>query len=104
MSSNNNTITIGCLHFDMVTNHAFYSGNDLSLSPKEFALLFLLAQAEGKMLSAQHLFERVWKKPFEEGNSTLKVHIFNLKKKLAAVADEILIESYENEGYCLVKI
>ena len=112
-----NSITIGQLRFDMITNQAFYGGNDLLLSQKEFALLFLLAQNAGKMMSPQYLYETVWKQPLKE-NAVLKTHIYNLKKKLsrgvitdanpsgsAADSDlsgEILIESSWGEGYYLV--
>ena len=102
MLSITDTITIGCLRFDMVTNQAFYSGNDLLLSPKEFALLFFLAQGEGNILSPQHLYEKVWKQPFED-NAVLKAHIYNLKKKISDRASEIIIESSRCEGYYLVK-
>jgi len=102
MLSITDTITIGCLRFDMVTNQAFYSGNDLLLSPKEFALLFFLAQGEGNILSPQHLYEKVWKQPFED-NAVLKAHIYNLKKKISDRASEIIIESSRGEGYYLVK-
>ena len=97
------SVTIGLLRFDLITNQAFYKDNDLLLSPKEFALLFLLAQNEGKMISARQLYETVWKQPFEE-NSAVKSHIFNLKKKLSAIESDFIIDSTWGEGYSLVKM
>ena len=96
------SVTIGCLRFDLITNGAFYKDNDLLLTQKEFALLYLLAQNEGKMLRAKYLYENVWKQPFEE-NSAVKSHIFNLKKKLSAIESDFIIDSTWGEGYSLVK-
>ena len=102
LSTISNSITIGFLRFDIITNQVFYKGIDLSLSQKEFALLFLLAQNEGKTLSPQYLYEKVWNQPFKD-SAALKTHIYNLKKKLAVLPAEILIESSWGEGYSLVK-
>ena len=96
------SVTIGLIRFDLITNRAYYKDNDLLLTQKEFALLYLLAQNEGKMIQAKHLYESVWKQPFEE-NSVVKSHIFNLKKKLVAAAVDFLIDSTWGEGYSLVK-
>ena len=96
-----NSIIIGRLRFDMITNQAFYSDKDMLLSKKEFALLFVLAQNKGKTLSAQYLYEKVWKQPFAKDNYLIKSHISNLKKKLAVLAADVLIESSWGEGYCL---
>ena len=103
LSTISNSVTIGCLRFDVITNQAFYNDNDLLLSQKEFALLFLLAQNEGKILSPQYLFEKVWKQPLKE-KAILKTHIYNLKKKISALAPGIIIETSRGEGYSLVKI
>ena len=98
-----NNVTLGRLRFDMINNQTFYDGKDLLLSPIEFALLFLLAQNERKVLSVQYLFEKVWQQPFRD-KTALKVHIHNLKKKLSLLDADILIETSRGEGYSLVKI
>jgi DNA-binding response OmpR family regulator len=45
----------GGLTLDIVALQAFAEGNNLSLSPKEFALLLLFAQNEDKIMSAGYL-------------------------------------------------
>jgi DNA-binding response OmpR family regulator len=35
----------------------------MGLTQKEFALLLVLAQNEGKFLSKEYLYEKVWKQP-----------------------------------------
>ena len=94
------SLSIGRLRFDLINNQVFYSGKDLALSQTEFALLFLLAQSEGKILSAEYLYKKVWKEPFME-NPALRVRISSLKKKLAELNAEILIENEWGGGYCL---
>jgi DNA-binding response OmpR family regulator len=102
-----NNVDFGSLRFDVVTNQAFCKDKDLSLTQKEFALLLILAQNEGKMVSSQYLHKKVWgaaERPMSrEENSALRVHISNLKKKLAEFTADILIEASRNEGYSLQK-
>ncbi|MDR0496007.1 MAG: response regulator transcription factor [Treponema sp.] len=97
-----NCVNIGQLRFDLFTNQAYVSNKDLELTQKEFTLLFLLAQNEGKTLSAQYLYETAWKLPFDE-TSLLKVHISNLKKKLSDKTVEIVIETSYGGGYSLYR-
>jgi len=92
---------IGPLRFDLLCNQAFYGEQDLLLTQKEFALLFMLAQNEKRTLTAEYLFEKAWGQPMSGDNATFKVQMSNLKKKLFAAADKILIETSRGEGYCL---
>ncbi|MDR3019745.1 MAG: helix-turn-helix domain-containing protein [Treponema sp.] len=71
------------------------------LTQKEFALLLLLAQNERKTLSMDYLFKKVWKRQLNEDTIALRSQISNLKKKISAVTENILIESSCNEGYSL---
>jgi DNA-binding response OmpR family regulator len=96
------SVNIGQLRFDLITNQAYAGSKNLSLTQKEFALLFLLAQNEGKTLSSQYLYEKLWKLPYDE-SSPLKVHISNLKKKLQDKTVEVLVESAYGGGYSLYR-
>jgi DNA-binding response OmpR family regulator len=94
-------IVIGSLRFDLISNQAFFWEKDLLLTQKEFALLLLFAQNEKKILSMEYLFEKVWKRQLDGDTIALRSQISNLKKKIAAVTECILIESSRHEGYFL---
>ena len=100
----NERITIGLLRFDLISNQAFYDGKDLLLTQKEFALLLLLAQNEKKILTADNLFQKVWGQPLNRDTAALRLQIFNLKKKISAATEDILIETTRGEGYCMTML
>ena len=94
-------IAVGLLRFDLLSNQASYGGKDLLLTQKEFALLLLLTQNEKKTLPFEYLFEKIWGQPLNGDTSALRLQMSNLKKKLSAVTDDIVIETTRGEGYCL---
>lgn len=100
----NENVTIGRLRFHLPSNQAFYGGTDLLLTQKEFALLFLFAQHEREILTAEYLFEKVWGQPLNENTATFKVQMSNLKKKLSVVTADVVIETARGEGYTLTML
>src|SRR5581483_5992021 len=54
------TLECGDVRLDPNSRAAFRGGRRLQLSPKEFALLECLLAAQGRVLSAEELLERVW--------------------------------------------
>jgi len=76
------TLTKGALRLDIIANRAFLEGNDMMLAPKEFALLFLMAQNEGKLLTAASLYEAIWKLPLEDDTSVIRTAVSRLRQKL----------------------
>jgi DNA-binding response OmpR family regulator len=85
----------GALHLDIMANRAFLDGNDLLLTPKEFSLLLLMAQNEGRLLSAEYLYEAIWKQPPAVDSSALKTAVSRLRKKLG---DGYIVENDKLEG------
>lgn len=70
------------LFIDRESYTVYLDNKSLSLSKKEFELLFLLASQAGKIFRREEVFEKVWKKKFDESNRTVDVHILRLRKKL----------------------
>jgi DNA-binding response OmpR family regulator len=96
------TLTKGRLTLNMISGMAFVNGKDLLLSHKEFAVLLLLVQNEGKTVSMEYLFKEVWGMPMND-NRTLKKHISELRKKLEDETSGCEIENVRGEGYCFVQ-
>jgi DNA-binding response OmpR family regulator len=95
-------ITLGKLAMNLPSVIALWDGVDLLLSVKEFAILLLLVQNHGKVLSAQTLYETVWKAPLINDKNTLWRHISSLKQKLINLAgDKVEIVSERGAGYMI---
>jgi DNA-binding response OmpR family regulator len=87
----------GSLSFDIIALRAFIAGNDLLLAPKEFAVLLLLAENEGKTMSAETLYENVWKQPLRDDKRSLKTTISTMRKKIEPAG--YTVTAFRDQGY-----
>ncbi len=78
------SIRKGALVLDLSRGKALVDGTDAELTPKEFSILKLLVQNEGRELSAHELYETVWGAPSVNDTRTIRKHIFNLRAKINA--------------------
>ncbi len=90
------TLVRGELRLDPARRTAVRGGRRLELSPKEFALLEHLLAADGRVVSAEELLERVWDEAINPFTSTVKTTIGRLRAKLG---DPPLIETVREGGY-----
>lgn len=90
----------GPLKLDLQTGLVTVMEETVSLTGKEFGLLVVLMQNEGKELSGEELYERVWKTEPGKDVRTVRKHIMNLRSKIhvADVDDYDIITSY-GKGY-----
>ncbi|MGH1564068.1 response regulator transcription factor [Mumia sp. DW29H23] len=91
-------VRVGSLVLDPDEQRASYADAPLDLAPKEFALLLVLAQNAGHVVSRAALMERIWQTTWVGGSRTVDVHVANLRAKLGA-AD--LVETVRGTGYRL---
>lgn len=72
--------------FDLVLNKSDCSlqkdGRDVSLTGTEYKILELLMSSPGRIYTKQQIFEYVWNDPFFSDDSTVMVHISNLRNKI----------------------
>jgi DNA-binding response OmpR family regulator len=94
-------ITRGPLTLDVIAAHTFFNGEDLLLTGKEFALLLLLVQNEGKTLSKEYLYETVWKAPMAGDGGALWKQMSTLKKKLDKGGGALALTVSRGDGYML---
>ena len=89
---------IGDLYVNPEKHIIEVSGKEITLSFKEYSLLLVLLEAEGKVVSRDTLLTRVWGECYDESR-TLDVHIRKLRVKLETAGD--LIHTVKNIGYKL---
>nr|WP_044966239.1 response regulator transcription factor [uncultured Eisenbergiella sp.] len=91
-------LTRGALTLDTVAQRAFLHGEDILLKPREFAALCYLMQHEGEGISAERLYETVWKLPSNGSVSTARTTVSRLRKKLEGSG--YTITAGWGVGYC----
>ena len=57
-------------------------GEELSLTPIEFSILWYLCERRGAVVSSEELFEAVWGEKFMDSNNTVMTHIARLREKM----------------------
>lgn len=72
----------GNLSMDTVRREVRRDGQEIQLSAREFALLEVLMQRPGAVLSRQQLEDAVWGWGEEVGSNAVEVHLHNLRRKL----------------------
>lgn len=70
------------LTLNRTTHQVFLQGQEVRLTPKEFSILELLLANQGRVFSAEHIYTAVWQEPFMESESTIMVHISNIREKI----------------------
>ncbi len=93
---------IGALRLDLIGREAFVAGRGAGLHPREFALLWRLADQPGAAVSANDLLGDVWRLSFRPETNSLAVHVSRLRAKLRLAGLDGLIETLPEGGYRLV--
>jgi DNA-binding response OmpR family regulator len=86
----------GDLRLDPARRSVSRAGLPLDLGPKEFGVLELLLAAQGRVVSAEELLERVWDEMADPFTSAVKVTVSRLRRKLG---DPPVIETMAQAGY-----
>lgn len=94
-------VRIADLEIDVVRFKATRAGKRLDLTPKEFALLSLLARRTGEVLSRTLIAEQVWDMNFDGGTNVVDVHVRRLRAKADDPFPDKLIHTIRGAGYVL---
>jgi DNA-binding response OmpR family regulator len=74
-------------------------GSELSLTPLEYRLLSAFIRHPGQILSREDLLREVWHDETGGPSDHVKIYVGYLRRKLAAVADEDMVETVRGFGY-----
>lgn len=80
-------IKVGDLEIDLLRHEATLKGKPLSLKPREFDLLSLLASHRGRAFTREQILERVWGHDFYGETRTVDVHIRWIREKIQSYPD-----------------
>ncbi|HEX2441021.1 MAG TPA: response regulator transcription factor [Methylomirabilota bacterium] len=92
-------LSVGAVSLDATRHLVTVGGAPIELTPKEFDLLQALLEAAGRVLSREHLLNRVWgyARADEIESRTVDVHIRRLRAKLGG--EERRIATIKGVGY-----
>ncbi len=85
--------------FDATKHYVYYDGQSNELSQKESAILNLLFQNPGEVISRKTFLQDIWGYDFDPKTNTLEVYIRMLRTKLDQLSSTKLIYTKRGEGY-----
>jgi DNA-binding response OmpR family regulator len=80
-------VAVGGIVVDERARTAVLDGVPLDLSPKEFDLLYYLAERAGQVVGKRELLAKVWNQPYGGADKTVDVHLSWLRRKLGESAE-----------------
>jgi two-component system KDP operon response regulator KdpE len=96
-------LTFGDVQIDLARRAVSLSGEPVKLTPTEYALLRLLAQHAGRVLTHRQILKQVWGPQYVDETHYLRVYFAQLRQKLEAnPALPRLIVTEPGVGYRLV--
>jgi len=90
----------GEITLDTAGKTAIFKGKPLALSAREFAILHVLLQNVGRVISRQQIEDKLYGWDMEVESNAIEVHISHLRKKLG----DKLIKTIRGLGYIVEKI
>ena len=94
-------LKIADLELDLAGHRVSRAGKRLELTPKEFALLSLLARRMGEVLSRTLIAEQIWDMNFDSDSNVVDVHVRRLRMKVDDPFESKLIHTVRGVGYVL---
>jgi DNA-binding response OmpR family regulator len=91
--------SVGALAVDRRAHRVTVAGEEISLTPKEYDLLALLAGDPGRVFTRSEIFDEVWDPHWYGPTKTLDVHVASVRRKLG---DPGWIETVRGVGFRLV--
>ncbi|PAE24429.1 DNA-binding response regulator [Bacillus sp. 7894-2] len=76
------------LTIDNDAHKVMADGKEVSLTPKEYELLYFLAKAPDKVFDREHLLKEVWHYEFFGDLRTVDTHVKRLREKLNKVSEQ----------------
>lgn len=92
---------IGCLRLDLIARDGFVAGRPLGLHPREFELIWRLAETPGVPAGKAELMSEVWRMAHVPDTNSIAVHIFRLRAKLGISGLDGMVQTAASGGYLL---
>lgn len=99
LTSQDDVILVGDMEIRRKARTAHRNKEHIALSPKEFDLLFYLAENSSHLVTRKMLLENVWDLHFDPQTNVVDVHIGRLRQKIDAPDSPSLLQTIRGKGY-----
>ncbi len=99
--SQEDVFELGDLKLDFRRQQVYIKEELIDLTPKHYLILESLAKARPGFVTSSDMFFNLYDEYNDDSGSAMRVHVFNVKKKLAKYTDEVMIKSAKLKGYKL---
>lgn len=89
------------LRVDTIAHRVFINDNEVSLRPKEYAILVYLLKNRGKVISRAQMLSDIWGYDFNPNTNFVDVHIKSLREKLGQFSSFSFVQSVRGVGYMI---
>ncbi|MBK6996640.1 MAG: response regulator transcription factor [Lewinellaceae bacterium] len=96
-----NILRFDNLEQDLDAKTVHRAGQEIMLTPREFALLEFFLRNPGKVLSKTEIAEKVWDVDFDTGTNVIEVYVNYLRNKMDKGFEQKLIHTHFGQGYVL---
>lgn len=94
-------LVLADLVLDTRTHQVTRGGTEISLTPKEFAILDYLLRNQGTVLSREQILEHAWDFSYEGASNMVDVYIKTLRKKIDKDFEPKLLHTVRGTGNVL---
>lgn len=77
-----NVINIESLTIDKNKHRVTVDDKEITLTSREFDILYLLATNRGVVFSTEDIFKKLWKEKYYQSNNTVMVHMSRIREKI----------------------
>ncbi len=84
-------IRAGAIEIDLARHEVRRDGAAIALTPREFAVLALLARHHGRVLTHRQILTTLWGPAHAEDIAYLRVSVWQLRRKLGDGAERLLV-------------
>lgn len=89
-------IQIGELIVDLSKRSVITGNTEVTLTNREFEILYLLASSQGRVFSKEQIYDLVWEEPHSGDYNIVMSHIRNIREK---IEQPIYIQTVWGVGY-----
>lgn len=100
-SMSSEKLRIADLEMDVAKKTVHRAGKPISLTAREFSLLYYMLRNQGRVVSRVDITEQVWETSFETGSNVIDVYVNFLRKKIDKGHPTKLIHTLVGMGYVL---
>lgn len=94
-------LQVADLNLDLLRRRVTRDSQRVDLTPKEFALLYLLMKRNGEVLSRSFIASQVWDMNFDSDTNVVDVAVRRLRAKIDDPFERKLIHTIRGMGYVL---